>query len=222
MRLLFVRHAESTANADSRWQGHADYPLSDDGRAQSERLERRLQAEGQVPTHAYTSPLRRAAQTAEILARSWPVDAVPWDDLKEHDIGIVSGLTREEALRSLPDVDFDLEVSRQLAGVSGAESLKARRDRGRRVVDTLLQRHTNGDIVALISHGGILQHIISALLGANRTWGHSTDNTALFDFEVDVDRWNQTGETLMNTDVCRINCFNDASHLDAALDSEAW
>ena len=222
MRLLFVRHAESTGNTDGRWQGHADYPLSDEGRAQADRLGRRLRAEGLAPTHVYTSPLRRAAQTSEILTRSWPVDAVPWDDLKENDIGAASGLTREEAVRSLPEVDFDREASRQFAGVRGAESLRARRDRGRRVVDTLLDRHANGVVVVLVSHGGILQHVISALLGANRTWGYAVRNTALFDFDVDVDRWRLADETLVNTNVCRINRFNDASHLDAAPGPEAW
>ena len=222
MRLLFVRHAESTGNTDGRWQGHADYPLSDEGRAQADRLGRRLRAEGLAPTHVYTSPLRRAAQTSEILTRSWPVDAVPWDDLKENDIGAASGLTREEAVRSLPEVDFDREASRQFAGVRGAESLRARRNRGRRVVDTLLDRHANGDVVVLVSHGGILQHVISALLGANRTWGYAARNTALSDFDVDVDRWRLADETLVNTNVCRINRFNDASHLDAAPGPEAW
>lgn len=222
MRLLFVRHAESTGNTDGRWQGHADYPLSDEGRAQADRLGRRLRAEGLAPTHVYTSPLRRAAQTSEILTRSWPVDAVPWDDLKENDIGAASGLTREEAVRSLPEVDFDREASRQFAGVRGAESLRARRNRGRRVVDTLLDRHANGVVVVLVSHGGILQHVISALLGANRTWGYAARNTALSDFDVDVDRWRLADETLVNTNVCRINRFNDASHLDAAPGPEAW
>ena len=36
MRLIFVRHAESLANAEGRMQGHADFPLSERGREQAE------------------------------------------------------------------------------------------------------------------------------------------------------------------------------------------
>lgn len=213
MRLLFVRHAESTGNAESRWQGHADYPLSNCGHIQAERLEHHLQAEGFVPTHVYTSPLSRAAQTAAILARSWPGDVMEWDELKEYDVGLVSGLTREEAQKDMPNVDFDLEESRQLAGVKGAESLETRWTRGRRVVDEVVANHVNENVVLIVSHGGILQHVIAALLGTNRVWGYRVHNTAVFDFDVDVARWQVKDESLMNTAGCRINRFNDVGHL---------
>ena len=213
LRLLFVRHAESTANAAGRIQGHADYPLSDAGRAQAEKLYQRLQHEGLAPTHVYTSPLRRASETAEILASDWTMPVTPWDDLKEYDVGLLAGLTREEAERALPDVDLDAEWARQLSGVKGAESLPERGDRGRRVADALLQRHRQGDVVVVVSHGGTIQYIIAALLGTDRIWGWSTENTAVFDFTVDLDRRQLSDETLMNTAVCRINRFNDASHL---------
>ena len=63
MRLLLIRHGESTANAEGRWQGHADFSLSERGRRESERLAERLAA---WPIDAlYTSPLRRARETEE-------------------------------------------------------------------------------------------------------------------------------------------------------------
>ena len=46
MRLLFVRHAESTANAEGRYQGHADFPLSDAGRLQARKLAERFPQRG--------------------------------------------------------------------------------------------------------------------------------------------------------------------------------
>ena len=213
LRLIFVRHGESTANADGRIQGHADYPLSDTGRAQAEKLHARFRDEGLTPTHVYTSPLRRAAGTAEILAREWATPVTPLDDLKEHDVGLLSGLTRDEAERSVPGLDFDAEQGRQFSGVRGAESLSDRGSRGRRVVSSLFERQNAGDLVVAVSHGGILQQIISALLGTERIWGWHTENTALFDFSIDVGRWRLRDETLMNSFVCRINRFNDASHL---------
>lgn len=213
MRLLFVRHAESTGNVEGRWQGHSDYQLSSHGHTQAERLERHLKVEGFVPTHVYTSPLRRAAQTANILVKSWSGDVTEWDDLKEFDVGLVSGLTREEAQRELPHVDFDLEESRQLAGVKGAESLIERRDRGKLIVDKIITIHKNENIVLVVSHGGILQHVIAALLGTKRVWGYTTHNTAIFDFDVDIENWHDEDEQFIRTTGCRINRFNDVMHL---------
>src|SRR5919107_550504 len=63
-RLLLVRHGESTWNATGRWQGWADPPLSDLGRAQAEAA-----APAAAPVDAVvSSDLRRARETAELMA----------------------------------------------------------------------------------------------------------------------------------------------------------
>ena len=77
MRLVFVRHGETYANAEERLQGRDDTELSPAGRAQAEKLSLRFEDEGFNPTHVYSSPLRRAAHTAEILTRRWPLEAEP-------------------------------------------------------------------------------------------------------------------------------------------------
>ncbi len=213
MRLLFVRHAETTANAEDRFQGHADVSLSARGRAQALLLQSRFAAEGLAPTHLYSSPLKRCAETAEIIASSWP-NVEYWADLQEHDVGVLSGLTWDEAVARYPHIDRELEVSRQFAGIDGAEPLQDRRDRGKRVADALLARHTDADVVVAVSHGGILQHILSGLLGADRVWGLSIRNTAVFEFELDVANWSADGETRMTTAQNRILRLNDAAHLD--------
>ena len=213
MRLLLVRHAESEANAEGRVQGHADFGLSQRGRAQAEILGASLSARDFVPTHVYSSPLRRSAETAAILARSWQASIMPWGDLKEHDVGVMSGLTWDEAADRFPDIDRELETARQLSGVPGAEPLHARRARAQRVVDAVIADHAAGDVIAIVSHGGILQQILAALLGTRRTWGVPIENTAVFDVELDPARWDLDGDHLDNTAACRINRFNDSSHL---------
>ena len=214
MKLVFVRHAETTANAEGRLQGHADYELSPAGWDQAAKLHERLEQEGLSPTHAYSSPLKRCAQTADVLSRSWPVDITYWDDLKEYDVGIVSGMTWDEIAVRHPHIDREIEDSRQLAGVEGAEPLADRRARGQRVVDALLGRHADGDVVVVVTHGGILQQILAALMGTDRTWGMSIHNTAVYDFDIDLERWGRDGDGLLSTAFWRINRFNDASHLD--------
>ena len=185
MRCILVRHAESTANRDARVQGQVDYPLSEAGYRQAEALHARFRAQGLVPTHLYASPLTRAFETARVVARSWSLPIEPWKELQEYDVGVFSGLTWDEIRRQFPDEARRFELTRDWDQVPHAEPAAARAARGTLVADSLIDRHADGDIVVLITHGGILQHILAALLGSRRTWGFSAGNTAVFDLEID-------------------------------------
>jgi broad specificity phosphatase PhoE len=72
LKLLFIRHAQSTGNQQRRMQGHGDFELSAEGKIQAEKLAKRLLTEFCHPAFVYSSPLRRAAQTAEILLAHVP------------------------------------------------------------------------------------------------------------------------------------------------------
>lgn len=92
-RVLLVRHGQSVWNADGRWQGQADPPLTDLGRAQAHHAARSL---GTVDA-IVASDLERAAETAAILSGELGVGPVVLDpDLRERDAGAWSGLTRAE------------------------------------------------------------------------------------------------------------------------------
>lgn len=93
-RVLLLRHGESTWNAQSRWQGHADPPLSPLGERQA------AAAAAAVSDHVegiWTSDLARASRTAEILAGTLRLDPPRSDSrLRERDAGEWEGFTREE------------------------------------------------------------------------------------------------------------------------------
>ena len=63
--ITFLRHGESVGNAEDRFQGQADFPLTEKGRLQAQALARRWQDEGVSFDHCIASPLVRARQTAE-------------------------------------------------------------------------------------------------------------------------------------------------------------
>jgi probable phosphoglycerate mutase len=97
--MLLVRHGESTWNADGRWQGQADPPLSEHGRLQAIHA---AAAVGSVDA-IVTSDLERAADTGAILARQLGVDHVATDPgLRERDAGSLSGLTRPDIYERFP------------------------------------------------------------------------------------------------------------------------
>ena len=220
MNLRIIRHAESTANTEERWQGRAYFPLSQTGVRQAERLRSRLEREGYTPTRIYTSPLSRALETARIVAAGWERTVESWDDLVESDVGVFTGLTYAEVEERFPEVARDFGATRDLDLIDGAETHVKRTARAQRVVDRLIGDHGNADRVLAFPHGGILTHIVAQLLGTERLWSLDIRNTAVFEFSIDVDRWQEQGLARTNLNLWRIVRFNDASHLDEVRDAD--
>ncbi len=99
LRLLLLRHAQSTWNAEGRWQGHADPPLSPEGKQT---------AKAAAPQYSHisrvvSSPLVRATETAEIIAESSGTSHIATHPgLTERDLGEWTGLTRSEVEERWP------------------------------------------------------------------------------------------------------------------------
>ena len=216
MRLIFVRHAESLANAEGRMQGHADFPLSERGRKQAEHLYTRLLSEDLSPTKVFSSPLSRTAETAKIVSKSWPLQIVYMDTLKEHDIGVFSGLTLAEAKVEYPAMAKDLEQSQDWSKVEGAESFLQQRQRARELVGWLVKAHQQHDVLVVFTHGGFLLQIISVLIGTERLWTTPLGNTALYDFTLDQQQWSNKDSSMFNRALWQVNRFGDVAHLSIA------
>lgn len=95
-RLLLVRHGESTWNAERRWQGQADAPLSERGEAQARAAGPAVAA---LPAfdRVVCSPLQRARRTAELLADAAGLTPPePVAGLEERAAGPWTGLTHDE------------------------------------------------------------------------------------------------------------------------------
>ena len=243
LKLLFIRHAQSIGNQQKRMQGNGEFELSGMGKRQAEKLAQRLHTEAWHPSCVYSSPLKRTAQTAEILLAPFLADPLPAsvrdliddevdesvgilsadhpqripvhyaDELREHQNGVFEGLTWAEAMSRYPDLCRALESTPDWIPVPGAESLQEARDRATRFIQLVLDRHTNGEQIWIVTHSWILQHLISVLLGCDRSWRLHARNTALFEFWIDRSRWQQTDQNRFNTDLWQIRRFNDHQHI---------
>lgn len=125
-RLFVLRHAQSEWNADGRWQGHADPPLSDAGRAQAAAAAARLSGEVR---EAVSSDLLRAAQTADVIAEALGLGPVTLEPgLREIDVGEWTGLTRAEIEERWPGLLDEWRAGR-LTSIPGGEDREAFRER---------------------------------------------------------------------------------------------
>src|SRR5262249_278766 len=115
MTTLFVaRHGQTDWNLEHRWQGHADPPLNETGRAQARGLgEGRARAGGGA---GVSSELQGGAETAEIAAALLGLPVELDARLREVDVGEWSGLTTADVEERFPEGH-----RRRRAGLTGWE-----------------------------------------------------------------------------------------------------
>jgi len=152
-RLLLIRHGQTVWNADRRWQGHSDAPLSLLGRRQAAELAERLAGERFVAL--YSSDLSRAYDTACIIGEPHGLVPVCDERLRELHIGAWGGLTRPEIAARWPDVLPAFDAGDPRARPEGGETLAELSVRVRGALDDLAARHP-GETLALVAHGGVL------------------------------------------------------------------
>lgn len=158
--ILLARHGQSDWNHERRWQGHADRPLTDQGKEQARALADRLQ-EIQLDA-VYSSDLERARTTAAAVAKPRGLEVQQRPDLREVDVGSWSGLTREEAKEHYPE-----DYGRWLNGGAGwrdGETYEEMSERVLRAVAEIVREHPDGRIL-LVSHGGPIRAVHAAALG---------------------------------------------------------
>ncbi len=152
-RLVLWRHGRTRWNAEGRAQGHSDVELDELGRAQAEAAAPVLAS--LAPTGIVSSDLRRAAETAQPLARL--TGLVPTLDprLREIQLGEREGLTVPEAR-----VRFPQEMARLAAGedvrVPGAETYAETAVRFADALGQHVQAMADGDLLVVVSHGGAM------------------------------------------------------------------
>lgn len=158
-QFVFLRHGESVGNAESRWQGQSDYPLTNMGRAQARALAERWKLEGTKFNLVISSPLTRAKETAEIIASTLGV-ALEFDPIwLERNIGEMEGLTAEEVHQKprppyITPYDF--------IGGDG-EGDWALFLRAGQALHALLHRAPGSYLI--VSHGGLLNQLMHTIVG---------------------------------------------------------
>ncbi len=220
MLQYLIRHGESVSNAAGRVQGQEDVELSVTGHEQADAVaawSRSLLEAADAPPieELWSSPLRRARETAEAIAAATGLPLQIDDELRELHAGIFQGHLWADLESRFPEA-----VARWRSGdadfaIPGGESRAQLAARGRAALERLAARPARGMIV--VAHGGILTAALGSLVGkshpllaaaAERPF---TKLPALANCSITRVRW--PGPELVS--------FNDTAHLAGPSGSEA-
>lgn len=160
LEITLIRHGETLANLEGRWQGRGDAPLSPEGEAQAAALGRAYGLGAPAPAFdaVYCSDQRRAVRTARALDPAPEADA----EWRELDVGHFEGLTAAEVQARYPG-ELGQYADDPTHPVGGGESWRALQARTSAALATLRTRHPAGR-VAVVTHGGVILSLCEHLL----------------------------------------------------------
>ena len=185
-RIILVRHGQTAwnvgAGAGERFRGRTDLPLDDTGLAQARALAERL---ADYPIAAiYSSPLRRAIETAQPTAQQLGLTAQSLPAIIDINYGDWQGLSNLEVAAAHPELYSRwLETPHRVRFPNG-ESLRQVRLRGMAALREVSTRHY-GQVILLVAHQVVNKVLICAMLGlgSSHYWRIQQDNACINVFE---------------------------------------
>ena len=167
--LYLVRHGTTTMNVENRYRGRRDIPLDAQGYQDAVDAARRLSGHGLAAV--YTSPLRRAVATAQIIADEASVpDLRILHGLNNVDYGAWEGMTTEEAAMFDPEAFALYRTSPNRAACPLGERLSDAQDRMMDALRLIAARHA-GEAVAAVTHAVMIRLAFAQISGiSDETW----------------------------------------------------
>jgi probable phosphoglycerate mutase len=202
---VLCRHGESEGNRDRRFGGHGATPLTVRGRTQALAAGRALARTG--IDLLYCSDLPRAAETAAAIGQVTGVQSIATPELRERSVGVLTGLTFEDARERFPEAYAALLRRESDACPPGGESVLQCRERAVQFLDRTIADHA-GASIAFVSHHVTVYQLILHILGVKNPESSvrvffQIDNCSLHRFE------------LVQQNVWKVVGLNDTSHLES-------
>ena len=199
-RIILVRHGQTAYNKEDRIRGQVDVPLNDAGLAQAAATAARIAVEWK-PVALYSSPLRRAVQTAELIAAPLGLELRTVAGFNDMNFGQWQGLSYSEVRQRWPEM-AQAWISRPHTVVfPNGESLARVRQRGMAALRQIIEQHPDQEAV-IVGHTVLNRVLLCAMLGLDDShhWRIGQDTCA-----VNVIEWRE--------DTFFIGSLNDTCHL---------
>ncbi|SEQ15004.1 histidine phosphatase family protein [Piscibacillus halophilus] len=148
-----VRHGITDWNLAKRAQGSSDIPLNEKGIQDAEKLANRLKDEKWGVL--YSSDLRRAHQTAEIIATELEIPVITDERIREAYGGKIEGTTKAERIERWGENWFEKDL--------GIESNQSVVRRGMEFLNEVSEKHPD-EPVLIVSHGSFIRQLLNELV----------------------------------------------------------
>jgi 2,3-bisphosphoglycerate-dependent phosphoglycerate mutase len=158
--ITFLRHGRSLADDEGVHEGRYDSPLTEEGRSQAEKRGQDFASQGLGCRLIISSPLKRAQETAQILAKYLDIPVETDADWAERNNGLLAGLSFDEASSRYPRPSFRNPYER--IGING-ESEWGLFCRAGQAVEKIIQRGPGQYLV--VAHGHILNAALCTIFG---------------------------------------------------------
>ena len=162
MNAILIRHGETAANKTGHFQGSSDAPLNGKGLSQAKALARRLKSLD--IQSIYSSPQKRAIQTAHPIAKSHDMDITEINGLRELDIGLLDGLDGQDLKDKYPTFLEQWKGNVGSLRMPGGESIVELQDRTWKAMQAIRLLHKR-ETVIVVSHNFAIQSILIKVLG---------------------------------------------------------
>jgi broad specificity phosphatase PhoE len=171
--IILVRHGETKWNVEEVFRGRIDVELNQTGIKQAELLAEYL-SKRKIDA-IYSSPLKRAVKTAEIIAGYHRLDVKVASGLIDFDCGDWHGLLRQEVQDKYKELYAQWVSHPDKVKIPGGESLNDVTKRAMSMLDDVIAKH--GGTVVLVAHRVVNKVLICALLGLDnsRFWNIRQD-----------------------------------------------
>ncbi len=186
-KIFLVRHGQDTDNASGILNGHRDTELTELGRNQA-----RAVADKLINNHiniVYSSPLKRAYETARIIAEKIGVDEIIADEhLIERDFGILTGKPLVDIPKYASKV-LETDKVNYFLEAEGSEGFPALYVRGQKILKEIMDQHPDKNVL-VVTHGDIGKMVRAAFHRWNWEDGLKTpyfDNTGVLELSSNQD-----------------------------------
>lgn len=200
--IYLIRHAQSTGNIEKRLTGRVDYPLTNEGNRQVEKLTDSLKN-----IHfdvAYSSPLNRAVETIKPLTELNNININVEDTLSEMYFGIYDGSTWEEVNKIDWTISNTREQINEIVGIPNQETTEQVKHRMYDAVSKIVDKN-KGKTILISSHGVAIEAFLREITGEpfiEKKQEYSQKNTS-----VNVIQYDDIKEKF------KIKRLNDIKHL---------
>ncbi|WP_294188676.1 alpha-ribazole phosphatase [uncultured Clostridium sp.] len=183
MKIFLVRHGETDWNLKGKIQGNTDIELNKTGIKQAYELSNKMLEKNYKFSKIYSSPQKRALQTAKILSENTNIECIVVDKLKEMNLGKWEGLAWSEVRENYPLEYKEWFVKRRYTKTPNGESYEEMLER---VLDSLYKIiDDNSDNIVIVTHSTVIMSLQCYITNTDfdKMTKFRTDNASILEID---------------------------------------